>query len=52
MIEIFYEGIEPKIENYRALRDEHLPLPSRANGYPCILLLGMPGAARRPSSAN
>lgn len=46
VIEIFYEGIEPKIENYRALRDKHLPLPSRTDGYPCILLLGMPGAGK------
>jgi hypothetical protein len=46
VIEIFYEGIEPKIENYRALRDEHLPLKSRADGYPCILLLGVPGAGK------
>lgn len=46
VIEIFYEGIEPKIENYRALRQEHLPLKSRAEGYPSILLLGMPGAGK------
>ena len=46
VVEIFYEGIEPKIENYRALRDEHLPLRSRAEGYPSILLLGMPGAGK------
>jgi hypothetical protein len=46
VIEIFYESIEPKIENYRALREEHLPLKSRADGYPCILLLGVPGAGK------
>ena len=46
VIEIFYEGIEPKIENYRALRDEYIPLKSRADGYPCILLLGVPGAGK------
>jgi hypothetical protein len=46
VIDIFYEGIEPKIENYRALRDEHLPLKNRAEGYPSILLLGVPGAGK------
>lgn len=46
VIEIFYDGIEPKTENYRLIRDEHLPLPSRADGYPCILLLGVPGAGK------
>lgn len=46
VIGIFYDGIEHKAENYRALRDEHLPLPSRADGYPCILLLGVPGAGK------
>lgn len=46
VVDIFYEGIELKIENYRSLRDEHLPLKSRAEGYPNILLLGVPGAGK------
>ena len=46
VVEIFYEGIEPKIENYRDLRDDHVPFPSRDEGYPRILLLGIPGAGK------
>lgn len=46
VIEIFYEGIEPRIENYRTLRDEHIPLKSRADGYSRLLLLGAPGAGK------
>jgi hypothetical protein len=44
--EIFYEAIEPKIENYRDLRNDHVPFPSREEGYPRILLLGIPGAGK------
>ncbi len=46
VIEIFFDGIEPKNENYRDLRNEHLPFPPRADGYPRILLLGVPGAGK------
>jgi hypothetical protein len=46
VIEIFYDGIEPKNENYRDLRNEHLPFPPREEGYPRILLLGVPGAGK------
>ena len=46
VVEIFYDGIEPKRESYRALRDQHLPLPSRQEGYPRALLLGVPGAGK------
>jgi hypothetical protein len=46
VVEIFYEGIQPKIENYRDLRNEHVPFPSRDEGYPRILLLGIPGAGK------
>jgi hypothetical protein len=46
VVEIFYEGIEPKIENYRDLRNDHVPFPSREEGYPRILLLGIPGAGK------
>ena len=43
VVEIFYDGIEPKKQNYRALRDEHLRFP---DGYPRVLLLGVPGAGK------
>lgn len=46
VVEIFYEGIEPKTENYRDLRNDHVPFPARDNGYPRILLLGIPGAGK------
>lgn len=46
VVEIFYDGIEPKRESYRALRDEHLPFPPREEGYPRGLLLGVPGAGK------
>ena len=46
IIEIFYDGIEPKRENYRDLRNDHLPFPPREDGYPRILLIGVPGAGK------
>jgi hypothetical protein len=46
VVEIFYDGIEPKKQSYRALRDDHLPLPPREEGYPRILLIGVPGAGK------
>jgi hypothetical protein len=46
VIEIFYEGIEHKSENYRDLRNDHVPFPPRKEGYPRILLLGVPGAGK------
>src|SRR5262245_59338671 len=46
VIEIFYEGIEPKAPNYRELRNDHLPLPPRKDGFPRILLIGLPGASK------
>jgi hypothetical protein len=46
VVEIFYGGTEAKRENYRALRDKHLPFPPREEGYPRMLLLGVPGAGK------
>ena len=46
IIEIFYDGIEPKRENSRDLRNDHLPFPPREDGYPRILLIGVPGAGK------
>ena len=46
IVEIFYDGIEPKRENYRDLRNDHLPFPPREDGYPRILLIGVPGAGK------
>ncbi len=43
VVEIFYDDIEPKKQNYRALRDEHLRFP---DDYPRVLLLGVPGAGK------
>ena len=46
VVEIFYDGIGSKKQDYRALRDEHLPFPPGSEGYPRILLLGVPGAGK------
>ena len=46
VVEIFYDGVGSKKQDYRALRDEHLPFPARSEGYPRILLLGVPGAGK------
>jgi len=45
-VEIFYDGVGSKRQGHRALRDEHLPFPPRSEGYPRILLLGVPGAGK------
>ena len=46
VVEIFYDGIGSKRQDHRALRDEHLPFPPCCEGYPRILLLGVPGAGK------
>jgi hypothetical protein len=46
VVEIFYDGIEPKNQSYRLARDEKLPFPRRDEGYPRVLLLGVPGAGK------
>lgn len=46
VIDIFYGGIELKNENFRELRNDHVPFPTQEAGYPRILLLGMPGAGK------
>lgn len=46
VIDIFYDGLELKSENYRELRNEHLPFPPKEEGYPRILLVGVPGAGK------
>ena len=46
VVEIFYDSIEPMRQGHRALREEHLPFPLREDGYPRILLLGVPGAGK------
>lgn len=46
VVEIFYEGLEPKQESYRQLRDRELPFPDRSAGYPRVLFLGAPGAGK------
>ena len=43
VVEIFYDGIEPKKQDYLKLRDDHLGFP---DGYPRVLLLGVPGAGK------
>lgn len=46
VVAIFYDGIGAKKHDYRGLREEHLPIPSRKEGYPRILLVGVPGAGK------
>ena len=46
VVDIFYDGIGSQKQDHRALRDEHLPFPPRSEGYPRILLLGVPGAGK------
>ena len=46
VVDIFFDGIGPRKQNYRALREEQLPFPPRNAGYPRILLLGVPGAGK------
>ncbi|WP_156767693.1 hypothetical protein [Candidatus Viadribacter manganicus] len=46
VVEIFYDGLESKPEDYRRLRDDELPFPAREEGCPRILFLGAPGAGK------
>lgn len=46
VLEIFYGEIEPKTQDARPLRDKLLPLPTRADGYAKVVMLGVPGAGK------
>jgi len=46
VVDIFYGEIEPRTVSARHVRDELLPLPSRADGYARVALLGVPGAGK------
>ncbi len=46
VVEIFYEGLEAVQTDFRAVRDEILPLPGHADGYGHVLLLGTTGAGK------
>lgn len=45
-VDIFYGEIEPRTVSARHVRDELLPLPSHADGYARVALLGVPGAGK------
>ena len=46
IVEMFYEGAEASRLDFQAIRDETLPLPTAAEHYHRVLLLGTTGAAR------
>lgn len=46
VVEIFYSEIEPRTANHRPLRDQLLPLPTAADGYATVVLIGVPGAGK------
>lgn len=46
IVDAFYDGIEnPPLEPWK-LREEHLPLPTREDGYSKVLLVGTTGAGK------
>jgi hypothetical protein len=46
VVEIFYEGLEAARTDFRAVREEILPLPGHGDGYRHVLLLGTTGAGK------
>jgi hypothetical protein len=46
VIEIFYGEIETRTPDARPLRDKYLPMPTRAEGYAKVVMLGVPGAGK------
>ncbi len=46
VVEIFYGEVEPRSGSARQLRDRLLPLPTHADGYARIVLMGVPGAGK------
>jgi ABC-type branched-subunit amino acid transport system ATPase component len=45
VVDIFYDGLEATQTDFRALRDDLIPLPT-ADGYRTVLLLGTTGAGK------
>ena len=46
VIDIFYEGLEATRVDFSALRESLIPLPTAADGYRTVLLLGTTGAGK------
>lgn len=46
IVDVFFDGLEATRTDFRGLREEFLPLPSLADGYPHVLLLGTTGAGK------
>jgi energy-coupling factor transporter ATP-binding protein EcfA2 len=46
VVDAFYDDIEPVAADTRAVRDDLLPLPGRADGYSRVLLVGTTGAGK------
>ncbi|WP_237405870.1 hypothetical protein [Streptomyces sp. M2CJ-2] len=46
VVDVFYDDLEPPHTDFRALREELLPLPTQADGYRHVLLLGTTGAGK------
>ena len=52
VIDIFYDGLEATRIDFPALRESLIPLPTTADGYRTVLLLGTTGAGRPPWCAS
>lgn len=46
VVTIFFDGVDTAPPDYRAIRDEALPLPSKDDDYRRVLLLGTTGAGK------
>ncbi|WP_309140559.1 hypothetical protein [Streptomyces sp. PKU-EA00015] len=46
VVDVFYDGLEAARTDFRALREEFLALPTQADGYRHVLLLGTTGAGK------
>ena len=46
VVEIFYDGVSPTRVDFLAVRDELMPLPTSADGYRHVMLIGTTGAGK------
>ncbi|MFD5258715.1 hypothetical protein ACFWM5_38625 [Streptomyces bobili] len=46
VVDVFYEGLEAARTDFRSIRDDLLALPTAADGYKHVLLLGTTGAGK------
>ncbi|MGW0283632.1 hypothetical protein ACWDXT_11020 [Streptomyces sp. NPDC003236] len=46
VVDVFYDGLESTRTDFRGLREALLPLPTQADGYRHVLLLGTTGAGK------